>query len=226
MQVQTYSEILSQFQPRYRLAPRGQAKLFYDGEDRFYWQDCEWVLTEESLQEGIEIAQRALEADKIWQDAHRQVATAVAKCQILASIPKVLKNKHIALTICPKDANPELLLQIADIVSTAKCVHAGKFVIEQRSVPGEQPYGWHMHLYIETDKAPSTVKQKVQKMLDTRKIQATYWATPANENWLKNYMQGTKGDPEKDLKVKQDRILRSQMGLQDIYDIPTKSLTT
>lgn len=224
MQTETFSQVIAQWQPKYRIVPRGQPMRVVDGDDHFYWQDCEWVITEESLEEGIQYAQRALEADKIWHDAHRQIATAVAKAQILAAAPKVFKANNIALTVCPDSGDAQTMIQIASIVADVSAVQSGKYVIEQRSKPGEDPYGWHLHFYIQTTYAPSKIKQFVQQKLASRGYVAIYYATPADENWLKKYMSGSKGQNEKNLKVKQDRILRQQMGLQDIYDMPTKAL--
>lgn len=221
MQVQTYSEIMASWQPKYRLAPRGPPVYVKEAaEPGFTYLDCEWVLTPESQQEGLEIMQRALDAGKIWQDAHRRLATAVACEQILSSIPKVLKVKNVALTVCPAEGDHLTMLRIAAVVANVTVVQGGKFVIEQRSEPGQQPYGWHLHFYIQTQEAPSKVKQHVQQKLASRKYKCTYWATPADENWLNRYMSGDKGE-EKDLKVKQDRILREQLDIAPMYDLET-----
>lgn len=227
MQTQTYLDVLSTWQPRYRLAPRGPPVYVKEaGESGFSFVDCEWVLTEESQTEGLEIAQRALEADKIWKDANRQIATAVAKAQILAAVPKVFKANSIALTVCPDSGDHQTMLQIADIVASVSAVQGGKYVIEQRSKPGETPFGWHLHFMIQCTYAPSKIKQFVQQKLASRGYVATYYATQADANWLNKYMSGSKGNKDKDAKVQQDRALRQQLGLQDIYDIPTKALTT
>lgn len=220
MQVQTFSEILATWQPKYRLAPRGQTMFVKEaGEPGFCYMDCEWVLTQESQQEGLEIMQRAMDASKIWEDAHRRVATSVACEQILASVPKVFKAKHVALTVCPDTGDHLTMLSIAQVVANISAVTDGKFVIEQRSKPGEKPYGWHLHFYIQTTYAPAKIKQFVQQKLASRKYTCTYYATPADENWLKKYMTGQKGSAEKEQKAQQDKILRDQLGLSDIYDL-------
>lgn len=225
MQVETYSSILATWQPRYRLAPRpnGKHRVYHEGVEPYDFVDCEWVLTKESQNEGLEIMQRAMEADKIWHDASRQVEIAAAKAQILASIPKVFKANNIALTVCPDSGDALTMLQVAQIVASVSAVHGGKYVIEQRSKPGEDPYGWHIHFMIQCTYAPSKIKQFVQQKLASRGYVATYYATPADENWLKKYMSGAKGDAEKDLKVQQDIILRRQLGIEDIYDIQKES---
>lgn len=220
MQVQTFSEVLATWEPKYRLASRRPPMFVKEpGEPGFSFMDCEWVLTPESQTEGLEIMQRALEAGKIWQDATRRVATNAACDMLLSSAPKVLKVKNIALTICPSEGDHHTMLRIASIVANVKTVQGGKFVIEQRSEPGQDPYGWHLHFYIQSMDAPSKVKQHVQQKLESRKLKCTYWATPANDTWLNKYMTGDKGDPKKDLKTKQDKILREQLDLADMYDL-------
>lgn len=223
MNAQTFNEILSSWQPQYRLAPRGPPVYVKEADEPgFSFLDCEWVLTDASLEEGLAIAERALQADKIWNDAHRQIATAVAKAQILAAVPQTFKISNVALTLCPDHGDHETMLQIAKIVDSVSCVLGGKYVIEQRSEPGAEPYGWHLHFMIQTTYAPSRVKQYVQQAVSARGYVATYWATPADERWHTNYMEGNKFDEKKDLKVKQDRILRAKYGLQDIYDLKPK----
>lgn len=220
MQVQTYWDVLATWQPRYRLAPRGPPLYVKEaGETGFSFVDCEWRLTEESMEEGLLIFQRALEADKIWKDAQRQVEVAVAKAQILVAVPKVFKAKHIALTVCPETGDHVTMLQIAAIVARVSAVQSGKFVVEQRSKPGEQPHGWHLHFFIQTTYAPAKIKQFVQQKLASRGYTCMYHATPADENWLKKYMSGAKGNAEKDLKVQHDRILREQLNIPHIVDM-------
>lgn len=225
MQAQTYLDILMTWQPKYKIVLRG-APVYVNGfeETSFTWRESEMILTEESITEGLEIAQRALEADKIWHDANRQIATTIAKAQILAAVPKVYKANNIALTVCPDSGDHQTMLQIADIVASVSAVHGGKYVIEQRSKPGENPYGWHLHFMIQTTYAPSKLKQFVQQKLASRGYVATYYATQADSNWLTKYMSGAKGNSDKDQKVNQDRLLRQQYGLQDIYDI-AKTIT-
>lgn len=221
MQVESYSDIFSTWTPKYRLKlrPNGKHRVYHEGVEPYDFWDCEWVITEESLEEGIEIADRALRADKIHQDARRQVELSIAKAQILASIPKVFKANSIALTVCPETGDHLTMLQIASIVANISAVSDGKFVIEQRSKPGEQPYGWHLHFLIQCTYAPSKIKQFVQQKLASRGYTCTYYATKADERWLKNYMSGSKGNAEKDQKVQQDRILRKQLELQDMYEL-------
>lgn len=220
MQAPTFTEVFSEWQPRYRLAPRGPPLYVKEaGDTGFTWQDCQWVLTDESLEEGLQIAERAVEAGKVWKDANRQIATAVAKAQVLASVPKVFSAKHVALTVCPDQGDAQTMLQIAQVVSSVSAVQGGKYVIEQRSKPGETPYGWHLHFYITTTYAPSKLRQFVQQKLSSRGYVATYYATSADENWLKKYMSGSKGNSEKDQKVAYDRILRSQSNIPDILEI-------
>lgn len=220
MQTPTFTEVFSQWQPRYRLVPRGPPLYAREaGDSGFTWQDCQWVVTEESLEEGLQIAEKAVEAGKIWKDANRQIATNIAKAQVLASIPKVFKAKYVALTVCPDHGDAQTMLQISQIVATVSSVLGGKFVIEQRSEIGQTPYGWHIHYYIQTTYAPSNVKNHVQQKLSKRGYVATYYATKADENWLKRYMSGAKGNADKDLKVQHDRILRKQLNIPDILDI-------
>lgn len=220
MQVQTYSEIMATWQPRYRFAPRGPPIYVKEaGETGFCWQDCEWVLTDESLEEGLQIAEKALEADKVWKDAKRQIATNLAKAQVLASVPKVFKANYVALTVCPDQGDHMTMLSIANIVANISAVSSGKFVVEQRSKPGETPYGWHLHFMIQCTYAPSKIKQFVQQKLASRGYTCTYYATKADENWLNQYMSGSKGNSDKDQKVAQDRILRREYDMQDMYDL-------
>lgn len=225
MNAQTYLEVMAKWKPQYRLASRGPSIFVRDLPDPgFTYLECEWVLTEDSMNEGLLIAERALQSDKIWNDANRQIATAVAKAQILASVPKVFKANSIALTVCPDSGDHETMLQIAKIVASVSAVQGGKYVIEQRSKPGEEPHGWHLHFMIQTTYAPSKLKQFVQQKVARRGYVATYYATPANDRWLSNYMEGNKFNAEKDLKVKQDRILRAKYGLQDVYDLKPDTL--
>lgn len=223
MQVQTFSEIMASWKPRYRLRPRypNPVVVARDSPDEppFSYWDCEWQITPDSQEEGLEIFQRALQNDKIWNDAHRQIATTVAKAQVLASIPQKYEVQSIALTICPDQGNHETMLEIARIVATLKAIESGKFVIEQRSKGEEDPYGWHLHFNIVTTYPPSKIKQFVQQKLASRNYVATYYATKSDKNWLERYMSGSKGNEDKTKKVQKDKLLRTQLGLQDIYEL-------
>lgn len=224
MKVPTYSEVMATWVPRYKLQPRpnGRHRVYYDDYPPYDFIDCEWVLTKDSQEEGLLIFQQALEAAKIHEDAKRSVSISIVANQLReqhkAETPKVFTEGMIALTICPDSGDHNTMIEVAKQVATLKCVNSGKYVIEQRSEPGEDPHGWHLHFLIKSTYAPSQVKQYVQQKLK-KKYNCTYYATKADNRWEENYMQGNKHNTSKDAKVQQDRILRQQLGLQDIYTL-------
>lgn len=163
MKMESYADIISTWTPKYKLKlkPNGKHRVRNEGVEPFDFWECEWIITEESLTEGIEIAERAMCADKIYQDAKRQIDVSVMKAQILASVPKVFKANNVALTVCPDSGDHEQMLRIASVISSVSAVHGGNYVIEQRSKPGEDPYGWHLHFMVQTTYAPAKIKQFV-----------------------------------------------------------------
>lgn len=146
-------------------------------------------------------------------DAERQVTIAKFK-QEYKEPPK---EKRIALTICPESHNTyHVLDKIVELIKSCTCVKGGKYVYEQRSEGDEPEYGWHIHLVVDSEYAPSKVKQFVQQKLKTKGINATYYATHADSKWETNYMEGQKFNDEKNKKVLKDAILREKYNLEKI----------
>lgn len=147
-------------------------------------------------------------------EAVRQATT--AKFRLVYKEPE--PDKRIALTICPESHNTyHILDKIVVLVKSCTAIKGGKYVYEQRSEGDEPEYGWHIHLVVDSDYPPSKVRQFVQQKLKSKGINATYWATRADDKWEKNYMEGDKHDKTKVGKVKKDAILRDKYGLQKIY---------
>lgn len=206
--------------------PSGE--MIEDHSKSFYYRDEDWIQQKHSEglrlysqeQEKImfEACEKLNEALRWFEDAKRQIFISEAKDEIKATKPKEYKLKLVALTICPDRGDHNTMLEIMEIVKDTSCMKTGgKFVIEQRSKVGEDPYGWHIHLVVNTTYAPSRIKQYVQQRLASRGYVATYYATPADSRWEKKYMAGDKGNADKALKVKKDKILREQLGLQNMY---------
>lgn len=148
-------------------------------------------------------------------EANRSLIVCQMKKEIASSLPK--KEKLVAVTICPEDNNLETCKSIIEVVKTVTAVHSMDYVFEQRSIPGEEPKGWHLHLNIHTLAAPSKIAQFINQKLKPRGYSAWIKAKPADDNWKNKYMSGIKGCADKDLKVAQDRIIRAQLGMLDMY---------
>lgn len=157
----------------------------------------------------------------LWaQQARQQMFVAAEKAAVKAAKPAEYSAKKVALTVCPANGTPEMCMSIIEIVRSCKWLLSGSTaVVEQRSKPGEEPHGWHLHFTIKTTYAPTKIRQFVQQKLASRDYVATYYATPANAGWEQRYMRGVKGTPEKDLKVAQDRILRPKYGIPDVVEL-------
>lgn len=151
-------------------------------------------------------------------EAQKQVQTSVFR----GEHKPVRTSKQVALTICPQEHTTHTtLVRIMEHVRTLTVYTAISYCFEQRSEGDEPEYGWHVHMVVTTDYAPSKVKQFVQQKLSRAGITATYYATRADENWYLHYMQGEKHDPKKEKKVMKDTVLRERYNLQKIYEIKT-----
>jgi len=175
------------------------------------YTDVEFALINQRIEEWAE--------KERWEhDAVRQLYIADVKKDIRTKDPVIREEKPVALSISPDKSTPQICLSIAAIVTGMSSALSGFYVIEQRRVEGEEPDGWHLHFYIMSKYAPSKVKQYASQKIKSAKYTATYWATPADDNWKNKYMKGMKGDAAKDPMVAYDRILRKQLGLQEVYE--------
>lgn len=178
---------------------------------------------------GVEALNQFYDEYIAWQNSTRLYEQSRAEAQrqyrvsmFRAGLKTEKASKQVALTICPQEHTTHTtLLRVMELVKTLTVYTAISYCFEQRSEDDEPEYGWHVHMVVSTDYAPSKVKQFVQQKLTRAGITATYYATKADENWYLHYMQGQKHDPKKEKKVMKDTVLRERYNLQKIYEIKT-----
>lgn len=136
---------------------------------------------------------------------------------------KLLSTKFI--TIGAKDGiDPKAFFK-----QMSKCVRkqklqakTGHYVLEQRSEPGQEPYGWHIHWLVdfEATTSPAVIAQQTYQCFTRFLAGANYVDVKEvfnQEQWERQlkYMGGQKTE-SKMAKVKQDVILREQLGIEKI----------
>lgn len=112
--------------------------------------------------------------------------------------------------------------QMEKCIKKAQLLGTGKYVLEQRSEPGQEPYGWHIHWLVEFAEQSSlaVIKQQVYQCFKCYIAAANYIELlPIHDDaaWTarEKYISGSK-KPEKMAKVQQDLILRARFGYPDL----------
>lgn len=153
--------------------------------------------------------------------AKQQLFVAEVKADIKKNRP--VEPKDMAVTICPEEnTHHECLFDIIRRIQDEPHIISGKYCLEQRSKIGEEEKGWHLHLYIQTNVAPTKLKQYILQRLHKRPSINSFVDVHKvyNSAWLNKYMHGEKGsDPDKRAKCEKDVLLREKYGLELIYDI-------
>lgn len=153
--------------------------------------------------------------------AKQQLFIAEVKADIKKNKP--VEPKDMAVTICPEEStHHECLFDIIRRIQDEPHIISGKYCLEQRSKIGEEEKGWHLHLYIQTNVAPTKLKQYILQRLHKRPTINAFVDVHKvyNSAWLTKYMHGEKGsDQDKKDKCEKDKVLRQQYNLQLIYDL-------
>lgn len=128
------------------------------------------------------------------------------------------------ITISAKDPvdHYKFWTQMQKCIKKAQLKGVGKYVLEQRSEPDQEPYGWHIHWLVEFEQQSSkaVITQQVYQCFKTYLSGANYIDVKGvytDDEWSARemYMSGHK-KPEKMGKVQQDQILRQKYGYPDI----------
>lgn len=135
-----------------------------------------------------------------------------------AFLPVQKTATSMLVTVSAKDGIdvPAFWAQMAKCVKKKALLGSGTYVLEQRSEGDQEPYGWHIHLYVKPHNhvSKSVMIQQVYQCFKLYVAGQNYIdVRPAADSVLP-YLQGQKAEA-KMAKVARDKVLRAGLGIPD-----------
>lgn len=205
-----------------------KAKLELDQQEEFsqLWRECEKELCRTAIKRHMMKKLRDGEAVGVMSS---MVLQKVGKDAFVGGKEAVPEDRYTLVTIGAKEGiDPcEFIGTMPKVLKKAGLESEGEvhYSLEQRAEGDQQPYGWHIHALVKfRDKMPPSGRSRLiyqgfkkflagQNYVDLRPVKG------CTEGNVLNYISGLKKEPDKQAKIEKDRLVRRELGIQDLFTV-------